>query len=240
MKLGRLISCAAIGAALTVPAFAQPNLLIDGNFDNGTSGTQVSGSPWVLSANLPDGVNNGAQFQTGFANAQNTGAGGPQAPGTGTGIWFRTFEGNQGGSGEALVDASLTQTIVAPRDGDYVLDFVAGREVNFTAQEYSVTLSSSGGQAAGTIDLLTQVIPDGNLGGGASPNQGGTPFSVQVLGVNTGDILTVTARVGGGADSQIPGGQSGFLDSFSLVPEPTSAALLAGLAGTALLRRRSA
>lgn len=228
----------AMAAAALLPVAANANLLDDGNFSAATTGSTTSNSDWSLTVNMPDGANRAAQFQTGFANAQNTGVGGSEAPGTGAGIWFRSFEGNQGGSGEPLADATLTQSVVAPYDGDYTLNFVAGREVNFTAQEFGVSLGSSGTGGLAVIDLLVPAIPDGNLGGAASPNPGGTPFSLSLAGVTAGDVLTVTAEMVGGADSQIPGGQSAFLDSFSLVPEPTSALLaLLGLAGLAARRR---
>lgn len=215
------------------------SLLVDGNFSLATTGSLTSNSPWQLIANMPDGTNRGAQFQTGFANAQNTGVGGPEAPGTGTGIWFRSFEGNQGGSGEPLVQSIVTQSVVAPANGDYTLDFVAGREVNFTADAFIVMLSTLGQSDA--VDLLTAAIPDGNLGGAASPNPGGTPFSLALTGVTAGDLITVTGGIINGRDSQIPGGQSAFLDGFSLnfVPEPVSASLLSiAFVGLLGLRRR--
>lgn len=236
MKFCKLMACALVGGVL--PSLAAGSLLVDGNFDLATSGTQTSGSPWTLIANSPDGTDESAQYQTGFANAQNTGVGGSQPPGTGTGVWFRSFEGNQGGSGEPGASATLTQVVMAPSDGDYTLDFVAGREVNFTADSFSVSLFSNGSAGSATLDLLTPAIPDGNLGGAASGNPGGTPFSITLPGVSTGDVLVVVAVMANGQDSQIPGGQSAFLDSFALnVPEPASAALVS-LVGLTLVRRR--
>ncbi len=230
-------SGAALACALVVPGAADATLLDDGAFDNATSGSTTSGSAWQLITNMPDGANLGAQFQTGFANANNTGVGGTQAPGVGTGIWLRSFEGNQGNTGEALAQMVLTQSVFAAVDGDYVLDFVAGRESMFTARVFEVTLSTNSQSV--TVDLLTAVIPDGNLGGAASGNPGGTPFQLTLTGVTTGELVTVTATMLDGEDSQVPGGQSAFLDDFELnvIPEPGSLALL-GLGGLALLRRR--
>ncbi|MCA9292232.1 MAG: hypothetical protein KDA20_00280 [Phycisphaerales bacterium] len=220
--LGLVASATMSPTTLAGPA----NLLDDGNFSMATSGGLSSNSAWSLTANTPDGFNLGAQFQTGFANAQNTGVGGTEPPGTGTGIWFRSFEGNQGGSGEPLAQASLTQSVMAPANGDYTLMFAAGRETNFIAGQWFVSLSSNGiGSPSVLVDLLTAAIPDGNLGGAASGNPGGTLFSITLPGVSVGDTLTVTAVMVNGQDSQIPGGQSGFLDSFALVPAPGALAL---------------
>lgn len=225
-------------AALSCAYTAQASIISDGNFSFATTGTTTSNSGWILIANAPDGTNLGTQFQTGFANAQNTGVGGPEPPGTGTGVWFRSFEGNQGGSGEALAQAVLTQSAFAPSAGDYTLDFVAGREMNFIAREFSVTLSTN--SQSTTVDLLTAAIPDGNLGGAASPNPGGTPFSLTLPGVSAGELLTITAVMLDGEDSQVPGGQSAFLDGFALtaIPEPVSASLFGlGLVGLLVHRR---
>ena len=213
------------------------SLLSDGNFSLATSGSLTSNSDWSLTANSPDGNDLGAQFQTGFANAQNTGAGGTEAPGTGTGIWFRSFEGNQGGSGEVPALGTIIQSVTAPADGDYTLNFVAGREVNFTAAVFDVSLSA--GAQSTSVNLLTAAIPDGNLGGAASGNAGGTPFSLTLSGVTAGETILVEGRMRVGVDSQIPGGQSAFLDGFSLVPEPGSLSLLGlGVMSILGLRRR--
>ena len=231
------------------------NLLTNGSFDmfthtNGSAGPppvmDVSTAPgWTMNANSPDMVDLAAQFQTGFANADNTGVGGTQPPGTGAGLWFRPFEGNQGGAGQPLATATLTQAVAAPSSGDYRLDFVAGIEgiVNFTAADFSVSLASSGTGGSGTVDLISEAtmgnIIDGNIGGAASANPGGTPFSIILTGVTAGDMLTVTGQMTDGMDSGT-NPQSGFLDSFSLtvVPEPASGLLiLAGLFALTLRRR---
>ena len=236
MKMITLARHSAFACTLIAATQAQASLLADGEFDLATSGTLTSGSAWSLIANMPDGASAAAQFQTGFANANNSSVGGTQAPGVGTGLWLRSFEGNQGNSGEALAQAVLTQSVFAPANGSYTLDFVAGRETNFNARVFGVTLST--GNQSSTVDLLTAVIPDGNLGGAASSNPGGTPFSITLNGVTAGELLTVTAVMIDGADAQIPGGQSAFLDDFVLIPEPASLALM-GLGGLAILRRRN-
>ena len=236
MKRFSLLAVVCAFAAFT--GSAQANLLDDGLFDNATSGSTTSGSAWVLTINMPDGTDRAAQFQTGFANANNTGVGGTQSPGTGTGIWFRSFEGDQGNSGEPLAQADITQSVIAPIDGDYTLVFRAGREVNHLSREFGVSLSSSGTGGSATIDLNAAVIPDGNLGGAASGNPMGTPFGLTLSGVTAGDTLTVSGFMVDGEDTTVPGGQSAFLDNFVLtVPEPTSAMLL-GLGFVGFLGRR--
>lgn len=236
----------------------EATLLVNGAFDTFSFTSGSAGPPpvanttsavgWSLAVNSPDGQSLAAQFQSGFANADNTGAGGTQMPGTGSGLWLRPFEGNQGGSGEPLAQAILTQSVFAPASGMYQLDFVAGIEgiPNFTAREFSVTLSSDGTGGSSTIDLLANAgsITDGNIGGAASNNKGGTPFSILLTGVTGGDLLTVTAVMVDGEDFGT-NPQSGFLDSFVLtrVPEPSTvvlATLMAGVGVVAARRRRRA
>ncbi len=209
--------------------------LVDGDLDLADSGGQTSNSPWVLTVNFPDTVQDAAQFQTGFANAQNNST---QSPGTGTGIWLKAFEGQQEDPGQPKADADLTQSVVVPTAGNYRLNFVAGREDNFTADEFFVSLTSSGTGGSDSIDLLTAPMILGNIGGSTSPALGGNPFSVELSGVSAGDTLTVVGAMVGGIDAKI-NPQSGFLDSFSLtrVPEPTTA-MLVGLASLAGLGRR--
>jgi hypothetical protein len=213
------------------------NLLDDGSFNLATGGGAVSNSAWVLTVDFPDPNNptdGSAQFQGGFANAEN-GSGGPGDGGNG--IWFKSFLGVRGGNTSIpTANASITQSIVAPISGNYILNFVAGREQNFTAGQFSVSLSSSGTGGSSSVDLLTAPMTLGNIGGAASPALGGNPFSLTLMGVTAGDTLTVTGAMVDGRDFNMPGGQSAFLDAFVLVPEPASAALLLG---PVILLRRS-
>ena len=72
MKIFSMTRLGVLACAVAASGSAHATLLDDGNFDNATSGTLTSGSAWQLIGNMPDGANNSVQFQTGFANAQNT------------------------------------------------------------------------------------------------------------------------------------------------------------------------
>ena len=231
------ISCVAV---LGTVAHAQCGVLgaeclVDGDFRLATPGGQTSNSTWSLNVDFPDGTGSAAQFQGGFGDADNV-----ANPG-GTGVWFKTFEGMQA-AGDPPANATLSQsTPPVLAGGAYKLDFVAGRETNFTAESFSVTLSSSGTGGSTSIDLLNAPMILGNIGGAASPALGGNPFSLLLGGVSAGDVLTVTGAMVNGVVAPV-NPQSGFLDSFSLtrVPEPASAVLgliaMLGLFG--LVRRR--
>lgn len=245
MKRLSMFAAACAIAMLAAQAQAQ-NLLIDGSFTLATDGGTASNSPWTLTFNNPDPNNptdTSAKFQDAFGNAENGIMGDPDA--AGTGLQFRSFLGERGGmtGGNFLkADADVTQNVIAPLSSDYRLDFRAAREADHLSDVLEVVISSSGTGGATTIDLLSAAIPDGNIGGALSPNQGGTPFTIFLNGVTAGDTLTVTGRMVGGVDNVGGGGQSAFLDKFVLtaIPEPSSLALLSlGFVGF-LGRRRKA
>ena len=232
------LALAASVALLVACTSAQANLLDDGSFDLAAGGGQTSNSAWVLTVDFPDS-DDSAQFQGGFANAEN-GSGGTGDGGNG--IWFKSFLGNRGGDTNIpTANADITQSVVAPADGKYLLSFVAGREENFTAGEFSVSLSSSGTGGSASVDLLTAPLIFGNIGGGASPALGGNPFSITLDGVTAGDTLTVSGAMVDGVDFNAPGGQSAFLDQFSLtaIPEPSSVVIgVLGALGVGWAARR--
>ena len=235
MKLTNAVARGVVAFLLCAGvAFAgeSQGLLEDGEFNLPTPSTDVTNSAWVLDANSPDGIDLSTRFQfSGFSRSDGAG-------GDGGGVWYRSFEGNQGGSGEPLAESTLTQSIAAPSSGDYILSVDWAREVNFTAETWGVSLSSSSGDSV-SVDLLTATsVADGNFNQILS--QGGPNVADLVLnGINAGDSLTVTATMTGGMD--VGGSQSAFLDNFNLrlVPEPNGLAItLAGVVGLLGVYRR--
>ncbi|MCA9235587.1 MAG: PEP-CTERM sorting domain-containing protein [Planctomycetales bacterium] len=220
-----IIVTAALAVASLTASAAQASLLTDGSFEIATGGSTTSNSPWILAANKPNNVDVATQFQTA-----------PWSSSDGnTGVWYKSFTGL--GNGSNLTGTSiLTQSVVAPQTGGYILTFDAAREANFLADEWYVAIVSntSGGGLQDTVDLLTAPMPPGNFGSVA------TQFSLALSGVDAGDTLSVFAVMTGGRNSNV-NPQSAFLDNFDLnfVPEPASMALvLLSAVGIALIRRR--
>ena len=115
-----------------------------------TGGGQTSNSNWSRVVNFPGTVEGSAQFQT-ASFAANSGS---------TGVWFKSFEGNQK-PGDAAANATLMQT-VASGPGTYDLTFFARREANFSASAMFVQLNTDGGDSE-LFDLLSLLVPnDGN------------------------------------------------------------------------------
>ena len=225
------LSLALFVYAGNVQAATSTGLLDDGGFNNSTHQSDVTGSAWVLTSNKPDGSDLATRFQhSGFSRSDG-------AVGADGGVWYRSFEGNQGGGGDPLAESTLTQDYIAGAGGDYTLDFDWAREVSFTAATWKVDLSVNS-TVVDTIDLLTAT----SLGAG-NFNQNLTGLgintaSLSAAGVVASDVVTVTATMLGGTD--VGGSQSAFLDNFVLttVPEPTSFVLLGMGSISVLLRRR--
>lgn len=219
-----LRSAALLCAALLLarPAGA---LLQDPSFELASDGTTTSNSAWSLVANAPDGANPSATFTDG-----------PFAASDGEiGVWFRSFEGAQE-AGDALADATLSQTVAGVAGGDYALTFQAAREANFTAGTWQATLRSSGTGGSSSVDLLTAVFNDA-----LNMDDNPTTFALQIFGVSPGDDVTVEVVMLDGELADV-NPQSAFVDNFQLVrraPEPGTLALLAvALASGALGRMR--
>lgn len=188
-----LFAAAALSLLFSLPTHAQ--LLDDGGFELATDDTQTSNSAWVMTVNFPDSVSPAAQFEaSAFASDP-----------PGTGVWFRSFEGQQAG-GDPPADADVTQVVSNVDGGDYTLTFRAKREANFTATEWSVVLSSSGTGGTVVMDLLA----------GAPNDASWYQYQLDLTGVSPGDDLTVTAQMIDGVDAQA-NPQSAFVDTFELV-----------------------
>ena len=213
----------AAGLSLTVFAtMARANLLDDGSFELAIDGTQTSNSNWTLTANFPDGLTAAAMFSSSVWAASDGQ----------TGVWFKSFEGDQDPSDDtANVELTQTASNVAS-GGTYELIFQSARETNFTAGSATATLSSSSGPSV-SVDLLTATYnDDGNMA--SDP----TTFALSLPNVVAGDDLTVSVEMVDGVDA-LANPQSLMVDNFVLVPEPASIVLIGlGLLGVSAIRRK--
>jgi glucose/arabinose dehydrogenase len=134
-------SLSAMVDAFTLLSPTSQSLLQDGGFELSASGTQTSGSNWVMTTQS-DGVEPSAQFQAA-----------PWAASAGSkGVWFKGFRGSAG----APVDARVQQVVTAPVSGTYTLTFAAKVEENFASvvDAFHISISSSGTGGTKTIELL--------------------------------------------------------------------------------------
>lgn len=162
-------------------------LMDDGSFETAQHGSTNSNSAWALAAQ-----DSAAQFQAA-----------PWAASAGdTGVWFKGFRGSVANP----ADASVAQSVVAPVDGDYVVTFDARVEQSFpnVVGDFRATFSSDGTGGSSAIDLIAAAFDDDFH-----------RYSLTLLGVTAGDLLTVRAEMidaRGGSGPQI----SGFVDGFVL------------------------
>jgi hypothetical protein len=186
------------GLLCACAASAQPNLIDDPGFALADGTTQTSNSDWTLTANQPDGLNFSAQFEdAAFASD-------PMDAGNTVGVWFKSFEGAQAG-GDLLAQALLSQVVPNVPAGDYTLEFSVKREINFLADSWVATLSSSGSGGTDQLDLLASVPNDGSW----------TTRTLTLTGVSSGDDLTVSVEMIDGENAGL-NPQSAFVDLFVL------------------------
>ncbi len=207
----KIFMCAAVLSLAMFAATAQANLLDDGSFELATDGGQVSNSAWSIAGPAGSAIFSASPWAA--------------KDGT-TGVWFQSFNS---------LDGTLSQSVVAPKSGNYDLFFWAAREPNHLTTSSPATLSSSGTGGSTSVDLFTATFNDAlNMGDG-----GGTKFSLSLAGVTAGDILTVSVSTIGALSN--PGAsESLMVDNFFLqVPEPASFGLAGlGLIGLLGLRRK--
>ncbi|MFT7633450.1 MAG: hypothetical protein ACI87E_004506 [Mariniblastus sp.] len=228
MILNRILIALAVVFLFSPVANADlsKGILDDGEFNLATSGTVTSNSGWQTGidvVNRPDGVNWAMQFET-SAEARSDGA-----PGDGGGFWFRPFEGRQS-AGNPLAEGTLSQSVAAGSNNDFVLSVDWAREADFQATVWTVTFSKSGlgGTDSLTFDLLAATGAVGNFDEILSSQGGPNVFDLRLNGIVATDTLEVFVEMRGGEDNGGSANQSGYLDNFNLraVPEPTSTGIL--------------
>ncbi len=103
----RCSTLATLMSLAMVATTAHANLLGDPSFDLSDSTTQTSNSAWVLDVNDPDGAttpDQAGQFREAPWASNPAGQ-------DGKGVWFRSFEGDQGDSGEDLAQLKISQLV---------------------------------------------------------------------------------------------------------------------------------
>ena len=185
-------------------AAAAPSRLVDdGSFADAVTGTQTSGSDWLLTVQ-----GSAAQFQT-AAWAASEGD---------TGVWFQGFRG----SASHPVDAQLRQVVTAPTSGDYTLRFDAKVESDFPSvvDGFRVSITSNGTGGTAMIDLLA-----------APADAMFHSYTLQLDGVTAGDQLTLLAEMidaSGGSGPELSGMLDGFVLSSPQLPQHMQASPLGG------------
>jgi hypothetical protein len=150
------------------------------------------------------------------------------------GVFFKPFTGNLSPDGPAT--AHLYQDVPGTPGETYVLTGWAGGEANFLGlAEFAVEFLDAGGVVIGgqTLDLITAGLLVDN----------GEAFDYKqysVTAIAPAGTVSVRARASmlDAIGNPAGGGQAFVVDDFVLVPEPSSALLLALFGVAALARRR--
>lgn len=216
-------------AAVICGGTAWANLLVNGDLDNPPEHESDVAVGWTLVEPDVD-VNNDPVNSATFANFGN------HTPGGGRGLWLRSFAGGLGAGSPPTVNAHLYQDVPGTPGIAYTLSAWFRMEANYAGLNPAAPTQTilaldflgvgDAVLASVELDIDTVYVP------------GNTWQQFPVGGIAPDGTVAVRARA-----SMIDGllqpvnPQSAFVDDFVLLPEPTSAALLA-LGGLLLLRRR--
>jgi hypothetical protein len=203
-KLVVLCCAFVLSLGLVATATAQ-NLLDDPGFELATSGGQTSNSAWVLNVNFPDGVDPAAQFQTAPWSSNPTGT-------PGTGIWLRSFEGNQS-HGDPPADATIFQDVAGSGGIEYIVSAWYKQEPFHETQSTHIGIAFFDGSS----------LPLGEVTLELSDLHPGNSTWIQYFIVAEAPGSTATIRTFGGMVDGVDAlmnPQSAFFDDFSLTVAP--------------------
>ena len=206
MKRFDVLAYAVCMALATQVASAE--LVVNGTFTD-TQGNNEAGPPWVMNEDpngeYAGGIDTGRFQKNGFANREGN------VPGSNGGVWFRSFNGNNGDNPNIFVDLTVTQTIAGLVNGqEYIFSASVKQEDNHRSDSIAAVLGSDL-----NFDLKAGVPAD------SSWQDLSTTF------VYTGGSSDLVLDFVDGSDAGV-NPQSFFVDNVSIVPVPeaTSIALV--------------
>jgi len=215
-----LVTMLSLAIVATSPAVGMEKV-VNGNF-TATQGDNEAGPPWVMNEDPFDGYNSDPNNQIDVGRFQKSGFTNREGnvPPNNGGVWFRSFNGDNGDNPGIFVDMTVTQTIAGLVNGNtYDLAVSVKQEQFHTSDSITATL---GGDL--NFDLKAGVTADGSW------HDLTTSFTY--TGGSSDLVLTFLNGSDAGANPQ-----SFMLDNVSITPEPTSF-VLAGMGIVGLIARR--
>ena len=196
-----VVAMVSLTASVSQAEFVTNGGFIGGVDNEGTPGWTKNEDPNGEYANAIDTM----RFQrSGFARTS-----GPGGPSDDAGLWFRSFEGNNGTNPGIFVDGTATQTVSGLVSGE-MYEFSAFVKLEANHMSDSIFASLDGDL---NFDLKTGVTADGTF------QQVSTMFTY------TGGPGLLTIGMDNGSDSGM-NPQSIFVDDVSIVPEPNGILLI--------------
>ncbi len=244
------LSCLAAIAGFALIAMAgvaqaAPNLVVNGDFEQASTGTATQlARPGVSGATLTGWTNNGYNFFFTPGSADTTGSYSPEFSNS-----LKLWGPNNGGAtGNALPAVSPTGGNFVGADGAYgtgsITQSIAGLTVGAV---YQLTFNWAAGQQAGFTGDTTESwgVTFGaqtyNTATVSTPSKGFTPWRQETVYFTASAATQVLSFLAAGSPSGVP--PFSLLDGVSLVaaPEPaTWAVMMIGLGAVIVLMRRRA